>query len=213
YSVNDKTTIRGGVGRSYGRVTVTQGSSHFAGFIGQYVFSSADAGVTPAFSLDQGLPAYPLPPLIDPTFSNNNDVDWFNGQEASRPARYDNWTISVQRELLHGMSLELDYNGVYGSDLQAGLLNPNQVPMSVVNDLVARLGPAATVALLNSQITSAAAIAAGITAPYPNFTNPAVQTLRSVAQALRPYPQYQAVNVQSGGGDKTGRSHYHAAVV
>ena len=102
YSANDKTIVRGGVGRSFGRVTVVQGSSHFAGFIGQYVFSSADAGVTPAFNLDQGLPAYPLPPLIDPTFSNNNDVDWFNGQAASRPATYDNWTISVQRELRNG---------------------------------------------------------------------------------------------------------------
>ena len=80
----------------------TQSSSHFAGFIGQYVFASADAGVTPAFNLDQGLPAYPLPPLIDPTFSNNNDVDWFNGQAASRPAVYDNWTISVQREVRQG---------------------------------------------------------------------------------------------------------------
>ena len=34
-----------------------------------------------------------------------------------------------------------------------------------------------------------------------------------MAQALRPYPQYLAVNAQSGGGDKTGRSHYHAGVV
>ncbi len=213
FSANDRTTIRGGVGRSYGRVTVTQSSSHFAGFIGQYVFSSADAGVTPAFNLDQGLPAYPLPPLIDPTFSNNNDVDWFNGQAASRPATYDNWTVSLQRELFNSMSVELDYNGVYGSNLQSGLLNPNQVPMSVVNDLIARLGPTATVALLNSQITSPAAIAAGIVPPYANFTNPAVQRSRTVAQALRPYPQYLAVNVQSGGGDKEGRSHYHAGVV
>ena len=38
YSLNDKTTIRAGVGRSFGRVTVIAGSSHFAGFIGQYVF-------------------------------------------------------------------------------------------------------------------------------------------------------------------------------
>jgi hypothetical protein len=83
---NDKTTIRAGGGRSFGRVTVTQSSSHFAGFIGQYVFASPDSGITPAFSLDQGLPAYPLPPLIDPAFSNNNAVDWFNGQAASRPA-------------------------------------------------------------------------------------------------------------------------------
>ncbi len=213
YSANDKTIVRGGLGRSFGRVTVVQGSSHFAGFIGQYVFSSADAGVTPAFNLDQGLPAYPLPPLIDPTFSNNNDVDWFNGQEASRPARYDNWTISIQREVRRGMSVELDYNGVYGSDLQSGLLNPNQVPMSIVNDLIARFGPTGARDLLNSQITSAAAIAAGIPIPYPNFTNPAVQRSRTVAQALRPYPQYLAVNVQSGGGDKTGGSHYHAGVI
>ena len=213
YSMNDKTIVRGGVGRSFGRVTVVQGSSHFAGFIGQYVFSSADAGVTPAFQLDQGLPSYPLPPLIDPTFSNNNDVDWFNGQEASRPAVYDNWTISLQRELWNGLSVEVDYNGVYGSKLQSGLLNPNQVPMSVVNDLINRFGPIGARDLLNSQITSAAAVAAGIPVPYPNFTNASVQRSRTVAQALRPYPQYLAVNAQSGGGDKVGRSHYHAGVL
>ena len=40
-----------------------------------------------------------------------------------------------------------------------------------------------------------------------------MQRSRTVAQALRPYPQYLAVNVQSGGGDKTGRSHYHAGVL
>ena len=213
YSATDKMTFRGGVGRSFGRVTVIQSSSHFAGFIGQYVFASPDSGVSPAFNLDQGLPAYPLPPRIDPTFSNNNAVDWFNGQAATRPAVYDNWTISMQRELRRGLTLELDYNGVYGSDLQANILNPNQVPMSVVNDLVARFGPVGARDLLNSQITSAAAVNAGILPPYPNFTNPSVQTSRTVAQALRPYPQYQQVNVQTGGGDKTGKSHYHAGVV
>jgi hypothetical protein len=213
YSANDKTTLRGGAGRSFGRVTVVQGSSHFAGFIGQYVFESADAGVTPAFLLDQGLPAYPLPPLIDPAFSNNNNVDWFNGEAATKPAVYDTWTVSVQREVLKGMTVELDYNGVYGSNLQAGLLNPNQVPMSVVDDLVARFGPAGARDLLNSQITSPAAVAAGIRPPYANFTDPSVQRSRTVAQALRPFPQYLLVNVQSGGGDKTGRSHYHAGIV
>jgi hypothetical protein len=212
YSVNDKTTFRAGAGRSFGRVTVTQSSSHFAGFIGQYVFASPDSGITPAFSLDQGLPAYPLPPLIDPAFSNNNAVDWFNGQAASRPATYDNWTVSVQREVWKRATVELEYNGVYGSHLQAGLLNPNQVPMSVVSSLIARFGPTAARDLLNSNITSPAAVAAGITPPYPNFTNPAVQTSRTVAQALRPYPQYLTVSPQTGGGDKTGRSHYHAGV-
>src|SRR5438034_1949415 len=79
---------------------------------------------------------------------------------------------------------------------------------------MARFGRAQTVALLNAQITSATAIAAGMTPPYANFTDPTVQRAgRTVAQALRPYPQYLAVNVQSGGGDKTGRSHYHAGIV
>jgi hypothetical protein len=213
YSPNDKTTVRGGVGRSFGRVTVTQSSSHYAGFIGQYSFASPDLGVTPAFNLDQGLPAYPLPPLIDPTFANNTNVDWFNGSEAARPSVYDAWTASVQREVRKGMTIELEYNGVYGSHLQAGLINPNQVPMSVVNDLIARLGPTAAASLLTQNITSAVAVAAGIVPPYPNFTNAAVQQSRTVGQALRPYPQYLTVNVQTGGGDKTGTSHYHAGVI
>ena len=38
------------------------------------------------------------------------------------------------------------------------------------------------------------AVAAGIPIPYPNFTNPAVQTIQTVAQALRPFPQYQTVS-------------------
>ena len=132
--------------------------------------------MTPTFLLDRGLPAYPLPPQIDPSFANNTNVDYWNGREALLPATYDGWTVSVQRELRRGMTLEVDYNGSKGTNLQGNLLNLNQVPLSVVNDLIARFGAAGAVALLNSQITSATAVAAGITPPYPNFTNPAVQT-------------------------------------
>ena len=213
YSINNKTTIRGGVGRSYGRVTVISGTSHFAGFIGQYEFLNGDNGVTPTFMLDQGIPAYPLPPQINPAFSNNLPIDYWNGAEALTPATYDNWTISAQREVRRGMTIEFDYNGSKGSQLQANLLNLNQVPLSAVNDLIARLGPTAAVALLNMQANSPAAVAAGIKIPYPNFTDPAIQTTRSVAQALRPYPQYSTVNTTNSGGDKTGKSMYHAAVI
>ena len=213
YSLNDKTTLRAGIGRSFGRVTVISGTSHFAGFIGQYEFFNSDSGVTPTFLLDRGLPAYPLPPQINPSFSNNTNVDYWNGKEAMLPATYDSWTVSVQRELRPRMTLEVDYNGSKGSNLQANLLNLNQVPLSVAKDLIARFGAAGAVSLLNSQITSAAAVAAGITPPYPNFTNPAVQTNRSVAQSLRPFPQYATINTTNSGGDKTGRSMYHAGVL
>ena len=67
--------------------------------------------------------------------------------------------------------------------------------------------------MLNSQANRRRPIAAGITVPYANFTNPAIQTTRSVAQALRPYPQYGTINTTNSGGDKTGESMYHAGVL
>ena len=213
YSLNNKTIFRGGVGRSFGRVTVISGTSHFAGFIGQYDFQNGDNGVTPTFLLDQGIPSYPLPPQIDPSFSNNLGVDYWNGNAALTPATYDTWTISMQREIRRGMTIELDYNGSKGSRLQANLLNINQVPLAAVNDLIARFGTAGAISLLNMPANSPQAVAAGIKIPYANFTNPAVQNVRSVAQALRPFPQYQTINTTNSGGDKTGKSTYHAGVV
>ncbi len=85
--------------------------------------------------------------------------------------------------------------------------------MSVVNALIAKYGATQTVNLLNSSITSATAVAAGIPIPYPNFTNSTVQHSQSVAQALRPYPQYLTVDTSQSGGDKSGHSTYNAAVI
>jgi hypothetical protein len=84
YSLDSKTVIRSGFGRSFSKVTVVGSSGHFAGFIGQYVFASGDQGITPSFKLDQGLPAYPLPPLIDPAFANNTDVHYWQPSDAVR---------------------------------------------------------------------------------------------------------------------------------
>jgi hypothetical protein len=109
------------------------------------------------------------------------------------PSIYDSWTVSAQRELWKGLTGEVAYNGSYGSRLQAGLMTPNQVPWSVVQGFIQKYGPSETIALLNSDITSARAVAAGIPIPYPNFTNPSVQRVRTVAQALRPFPQYSSV--------------------
>ena len=97
YRPNSKTTIRAGFARSFSRVTVVASSSHYAGFIGQYAFASTNQGITPAFNWDQGLPSYPLPPLIDPSFANNGNVDYWQGQNATRAPESYNWTFSIQR--------------------------------------------------------------------------------------------------------------------
>src|SRR5207247_10923058 len=71
----------------------------------------------------------------------------------------------------------------------------------------------AAVSLLNSNVTSAAAVTAGIKIPYPNFTNSAVQRSQTVNQALRPFPQYLTIDTSQSGGDKSGHSTYNAFVL
>jgi hypothetical protein len=213
YSLDNKTTIRAGAGRSFSKVSVVSGSDHYMGFIGQYAFSSPNQGITPAFNLDTGLPPYPLPPQINPAFQNNQNVDFWNYKDATRAPESFSWTLSVQRQISANTVIEADYNAVVGTHLQAGLLNMNQVPTAAYNQLVAQYGPAQALSLLRSDISSPAAQAANIPIPYPNFTNPAVQQFRTVAQALRPFPQYLTIQTADQGGDKSGHSNYQALVL
>lgn len=213
YQLNPKTTIRAAAARSFSRVTVVASSSHYAGFIGQYNFASTNQGITPAFYWDQGLPPYPLPPQINPAFANNQNVDWWQGQNATRAPEAYNWTLSIQREITPNTMLEADYNAVVGAHLQSGIVNVNQVPMAAVNSLIQTYGVTQAINILNSNILSPQAVAAGIPIPYPNFTNPAVQRSQTVSQALRPFPQYLTIDTSQSGGDKSGHSTYNALVL
>jgi hypothetical protein len=213
YAPNDKTTLRTAFGRSFSRVTVVSSSGHFAGFIGQYVFDSTDQGVTTLYNWDNGLPSYPLPPLIDPSFSNNNNVDFWQPQDAVRAPESYYWTFSVQRQLTPSTIIEAAYNANVGVHLQSGIVNLNQVPTAVWDGYVNRLGVSAATSLFNAQANSQLAINNGITLPYPQFTNPSVQQQRTVAQSLRPYPQYLNIVTGAQGGDKSGHSTYHAMVI
>jgi hypothetical protein len=85
--------------------------------------------------------------------------------------------------------------------------------MTKVNSLIQQYGATQAIALLNSNIASTTAQAAGIPVPYPNFTNPSVQRSETVSQALRPFPQYLTIDTSQSGGDKSGHSAYHALVL
>ena len=52
-----------------------------------------------------------------------------------RPARLSSTSglFSIQRQLSSSMVLEAEYKGTAGNHLQQGLVNINQIPMSVVN--------------------------------------------------------------------------------
>ncbi|MBK9167076.1 MAG: TonB-dependent receptor [Bryobacterales bacterium] len=219
YQLNDKTTMRFSAGRAFSKITVVAGSGHFAGFIGTYRFQSIDQGVTPAFRTDDGLPAYPLPvtldpgATLDPAFANNQNIDHWQLSDAARAPENYFWTFNIQREVAPSTVLEVGYNAMIGNRLQAGLVNLNQFPTPLWDNFVGQYGFAGARALLNSQILSATARDANIPIPYPNFTDPSVQQQRTVAQALRPFPQYLSVNTGAQGGDKSGHSTYHAMVL
>ena len=109
------------------------------------------------------------------------------------------------------MVAEIGYLGTLASDIQSSLLAYDQIPY---RSLPANLSPftAAGRTLLTSQITSPAAVAAGIHSPFTAFTQ-VFGAGATVAQALRPYPQYALIDTISGGGDRLGHSTYHSMEV
>ena len=197
YSLDNKTVLRASAGRSFGIVKTVTGSTHFDGSTLVFRPTSTDGGITSSFQFDKGLPAYTRPPSTDPAFSNGNTVPYWEGDAVRLPENY-NWTLSMQRQMTTNTVVEASYNATVGAHLQAGLKRMNQLPFSAFQ----KYGQV----LLQSNVDSAAAQAAGIRRPYPSFTG-------SVAQALRPFPQYLDVDTAVGNGDKSGHSSYHALVL
>jgi Carboxypeptidase regulatory-like domain len=179
YSVDKQTVIRAGYGifriyPNYGRLNGC--NLWCSGFGLQPSVTSTNQGVTPAFLLDTGFPASPVnPPVFDPALNNGGSVSYIN-EDSYRPALMQSWTLDLQRNLHFGILLDLAYVGSKTNGLWSGLENINQV-----NPAYLSLGQT-----LLADINSPQAAAAGIKSPYPGFTG-------SVAQALRPYPQYTAI--------------------
>jgi hypothetical protein len=194
YAIDPKTVLRGGYGIFYAPGNATTGlrtSQSFGfGFNVRTTPATLDNGVTPAFALDDGIPQnFARPPVIDPSVSNGNDVNMI-GRTDGRPPYFQNWSFGLQRELPGRFRVEATYVGNKGTRLGTGLFQINEVDPRYLT-----LG-----ALLTRPATSPEAAAAGIRIPYPGFTS-------SVAQALRPYPQFNNIENRS---NPNGNSTYHA---
>ncbi len=194
YQLFNHTVLRGGYGISYGQGNANAGlrdSQKFIyGFNAAPSYASTDAGVTPAFNWDGGFPSnWPHPPFINPTVQNGTNVTMI-GAGDGRPPYFQNYQFSIQQEFSAKTSVEVAYVGVKGTRLGNGLISLNQVDPKYLS-----LG-----SVLTQSATSAAAQANNIKIPYAGFTG-------SVAQALRPYPQYLAI---ANNSNPNGNSTYHA---
>jgi outer membrane receptor protein involved in Fe transport len=206
YSWDEKTVIRANFARSFSQVTTTTGSTHQKGFTQTTSFPNTSTGLSPSFLLKDGLPSYPVPPFISPTFQNGSDMPWWQGQEVSRLPEQLSWNFSIQRQLTSSLVLDLAYNAVAGTHLQSGILNYNQAPIQFGEQFTS-----AQLALRFNDPAQAAQIP-GVPLPYSNFAAN-FGNRATVAQALRPYPQYTDINTWDGNGDHSGHSTYHAAVI
>ena len=179
WSVTPKTVVRTGYGISYTATAPLSGTGNWSFAQGFQVFpsfQSQDQGLTPAFNWDDGFPQdFSPPPNTEATFGINGLVhQWAPNHH--KPSYRQNWNFGIQYQIVPNMLLDVNYVGAKGTRLQSGLFNANQLHPRHLP-----LGD-----LLLKRITDPAVVAAGFSPPYQGFSG-------SLAQALRPFPQYTNV--------------------
>jgi hypothetical protein len=176
YQLSPKTVLRGGWGIFY-QTLGNGGCGCRQGFANSN--QVAGNGVDPVLNWDGGIPlrpGYQPPPLLDPTLSNFQSIDYFGPKFGKAPRIY-NWSVNIQHEVKKFL-LDVGYVGNRGNGLNS-TISLNQLPTSALSR--------------GSQLTQTVA-AAGVAVPYAGFP-----TGRSVAQAIRPFPQYLDVLSRNSG--------------
>jgi hypothetical protein len=197
YQLTPKTVVRGGFGIIYGSTAANNNiSSGLAGSSNTVTAPSFGAAVT---TLAVGIPASfnPAPwPNLNPSQFNTTTTPVASPQpwldpNAGRPPRQYQWSVGIQREVFPNLVVEGTYVGNHGIWWQSSaLVNINEVSRAKLAALNIDINNPTDAALLTMPLNSPQVVARGLNiVPYAGF--PLTQSL---AQALRPFPQFTNIN-------------------
>jgi hypothetical protein len=182
-----QTVVRGGYGIYYAPLTYGDfGQALTDGFTASPSFNGSFG---PALLLDSGIPSFPPPPSLDPAQDNGGSGGGFGGvtylaPSFGRPGMVQNWDLEIQHQFTTDLILSVGYVGNHGTHLRSSLaqinnLNPRFFPMG------------------NTLKTLVTDPSSPVPSPFTNFVplyTANGNTSDTVAQALRPFPQYQSIN-------------------
>jgi len=190
-----KTVVRVGVGMAYAQAVAEQYriiSDTFQPGVSTFV---SPAVGQPAFLLKNGVPApRPWPTYAAGLYPSPNSID-FKGPSVDpaggRPARRVEWTLAVQREISQNFAVEVAYVGNRGVWWEADALrNLNANTPERLASFGLDVRNANDFAILRSRVDSSTAIARGFGPTSKNMPYPSFPTSSTVAQMLRPFPQF-----------------------
>jgi hypothetical protein len=195
YQVLPKTVLRGGVGLVYGSPSDSYGVT--AGAYSIPVAVSSPSFGQPVMVMRNGVPFAPLPfPNFDvgqfpqQGYATQQAPSFWIDQNAGRPPRQVQYSFSLQRELERNLVVEASYVGNVGVWWVAPhYANPNAITPQILSSVGLNLNNPADITLLSSPLNSALAASRGFNKlPYAGFP-----TTATVAQSLRPYPQFNTI--------------------